>query len=137
MKRDVVLWASQSLPLTAEHEKWKPPPYLSPWAKPQRPFHTWAVDLIVGLKPPGPGGETVLIVGVCCFTKWVEAAMLGSKSSADTAWWLHKDIVCRFGVPALVRCDLGREFMGEFAEYCSQMGITLAPVTRANPRANG
>ena len=125
------------LPMAVERERWKPPPYLHPWDKPQRPFHTWAVDLITGLTPPGPAGETVLAVAVCCFTKWVEAAPLASKSSHDTTWWLHRDVSCRYGTPALIRCDQGREFMGDFSDYCRMMGIALSPVARANPRANG
>lgn len=78
-----------------------------------------------------------MIVACDAFTKWVEAGPIASKSSSDTARWLHSEIVCRYGVPAVIRCDLGKEFLGEFARYCAHMGIARLPVCRAHPRANG
>lgn len=78
-----------------------------------------------------------MIVAIDVFTKWPEAGPLLTKSSHHTTEWIHREVVCRYGVPALIRCDLGREFMGEFDGYCRDMGITISRVCRANPRANG
>ena len=94
------------------------------------------MDLITGL-PPGPNGETILVVAICAFSKWVEAAPLPDRSSTTLAQWMHVAIVCRFGVPRVVRSDQGREFRGAFGAYLERLGIHHALVSVAHPRANG
>jgi hypothetical protein len=137
MRVDVGRWCAEHYPNYTEKLRWKPPPYLSPISKSHQPFHTWSIDLITRLTPPATNGETTLIVAVDVFTKFVEAAPLVSKASLATAQWLYSTIFCRYGIPAIIRCDLGTEFKGDFAALCKQFGVQLSPVCRANPRANG
>lgn len=101
------------------------------------PFHTWSIDLVTKLLPPNEQGETTLIVAVDSFTKFVEASPIANKASLTTARWLYQSIVCRYGIPRLVRCDRGKEFEGNFKRLCHDLGIIVAPVCRAHPRANG
>jgi hypothetical protein len=75
MRLDCVKWCVQQLPSFLEHTTWRPPQHLQPSNKATAPFHTWCVDLVTGLDP-GPNGKTILVVGVCAFSKWVEAAPL-------------------------------------------------------------
>lgn len=83
----------------------------------------WCVDLVTKMEPPGAGGETVCVVAVCPFSKFVVADPLPDKSSSSTMKWLHSRIVCMFGVPYAIRVDQGTEFKGKFLRYCDSMGI--------------
>ncbi len=136
MRMDCVRWCALQLPAFLEHTTWRPPQYLHPTNKATTPFHTWCVDLITGL-PAGPGGETILVVAICAFSKWIEAAPLPDRSSATLATWMHNAITCRFGVPKIVRTDQGREFRGAFASYLDRVGAHHVLISVAHPRANG
>ena len=74
-----------------------------------------------------------MVVAVCPFSKWVEAAPLVNKSSHVVATWFHSEIVCRYGVPWGVRLDQGKEFRGFFEQYCKYLGIRLLTVYTAHP----
>ena len=78
-----------------------------------------------------------MIVAICVFCKWVELGLLKDLSSASVRDWFHENIVCRYGVPAAVRCDRGAEFRGEFESYCKCNGIQIHCIATRNPRANG
>ena len=106
-------------------------------SKLSRPFSVWCIDLITKLRPIGPGGEQYVIVAIDPFTKWVELGALAERSSAAVAGWVDFNLVSRYGVPAIIRCDRGTEFAGTFTRYCRAMGIRVTPVAVAHPRANG
>jgi hypothetical protein len=93
----------------------------------------WCIDLVSPLTPAGKYSETTMVVAVCPFSKWVEAAPLTDKSSHTVMQWLHKDIVCRFGVPWGIRVDQGREFRGSFERYCKSLGIKLLTIYTSHP----
>ena len=78
--------------------------YLFPTTKTVGPFHTFAIDIITGLDPI-TAGYTILVVCVCVFTKWIEAAALPSRSAATIRDWFHANIVCHFSKPAAVCSD--------------------------------
>ena len=63
--------------------------------------------------------------------------MLPNRSSAEITRWFHRDVVCRYGTPVCVRSDHGKEFMGNFADYLSSMGVNHQVISVAHPRANG
>ena len=102
------------LPNAVEAARFKPPPHLHPHHKGTRPFHTWAIDLITNLTPPGPRGEVHAIVCVCAFSKWVEIGPITNRQSSTVTRWFHSEITNRYGSPAAVRCDRGKEFEGAF-----------------------
>ena len=52
---------------------------LRPTAKGERPFWSWAIDLIPNL---GPEGYAILLM-VCTFSKWVEIAILPHCNAAS------------------------------------------------------
>lgn len=80
-----------------------------PTEKGQSPFEVWCIDTIVGL-PPGEGGATYLLVCVCALSKWVEAWPTDNIKSHTVMTLFHTNVTCRYGVPAVVRTDRGREF---------------------------
>ncbi len=124
-------------PVQKENASFKKPPHLHPTWKASAPFHTWAIDLIGPMTPPGPAGEQFVVVAVDVFTKWVEAYPLKNKASSTVARWFHRDVVCRYGLPYLVRSDNGKEFAGEFTKYLQHKGIKHSLTFPYHPRANG
>ena len=104
MLTDCLKYCSILLPVQIERDKFHEAPYLFPTTKTVGPFHTFAIDIITGLDPT-TAGYTILVVCVCVFTKWIEAAALPSRSSATSRDWFHGNIVCHFGKPAAVRSD--------------------------------
>ena len=124
MQRDCLLVARSSTVAQKERAQFKAQPYLFPTEKAGAPLRMWALDTIVALDPPHPSGATCIIVAVDPFSKWVEAAPLRALTSAACAEFLHDCIVCRFGVPAMVRTDRGTEYRGQFARYCKLVGIS-------------
>ncbi len=77
-------------------------------------------------------------MAVDAYTKWVEVGIAdGPYTSLWVANWVHLNITCRYGVPAVVRCDRGTEFRGDFQKYCHAFGIQVALISTAHPRANG
>lgn len=137
MLTDCIEVAFACYPRQQEKAKFRSPPYLFPTPKPHAPFRLWAVDCLTGLSPPAPDGSTDVILAVDPFTKWVEVGPLPNLDSHHTAEWFHREISCRYGLPAAVRSDQGREFLGRFQKYLTQNGITHLPIITRNPRANG
>ncbi len=64
--------------------------------------------------PEDSEGHRYLFVAVDTFSRWVEAIPLRSKESWRTAYALWSGIISRWGKPAWVTTDNGREFEGEF-----------------------
>jgi hypothetical protein len=77
------------------------------------------------------------VVCVDTMTKWVEIGTIPVHDSRSTAGWFHEHIICRYGVPSVVRSDLGTEYQGRFHEYLVSLGVKHRPISTMNPRANG
>ena len=78
-----------------------------------------------------------MVIAADIFTKWPEYCILAHLDSYHVAAFIHEYIVCRYGVPTLLRVDRGSEFKGEVIRYCKSMGIALTTIATQNPRANG
>ena len=67
----------------------------------------------------------------CYFTKWVEAVAISDQTAITVAQALVKEEVCRFGTPAYVHSDQGRQFEGtvyqEMYKLLSIKKIRTAP----------
>ena len=66
---DCVRLCSAWLPVQLERRDFRPGRVLLPTYKGNLPFECWCIDLL-------KWGEQLLIVCVCAFSKWVEAAVL-------------------------------------------------------------
>ncbi|XP_026399417.1 uncharacterized protein LOC113295283 [Papaver somniferum] len=82
-------------------------PVNSPW-----PFSKWGLD-IIGPFPTAPGGVKYLLVATDYFTKWVEAVALVRTEAAHVHRFIRENIICRFGVPAMIVSDNGKQFDSE------------------------
>ena len=71
------------------------------------------------------------------FCKWPELGKVVRLDSGEVTRWFHCNIVCRYGLPAMVRTDQGQEFSGEFSAYLKAHGILHRRISTRNPRANG
>ena len=106
---------SQSLqPQQVESARFGFSPFIRATWKGRAPFRLWCLDLVTRLEPPGTLGESTMVVAVCPFSKWGEAAPLLDKSSSTVASWFLLQLVSRYGVPWGVRVDQGKEFRGDF-----------------------
>ena len=105
MKLDCIKICQSLQPVQKEAARFGYSPSIKATWKGRGPFRLWAIDLVTKLQPPGKHGETTLVVAVCPFSKWVEAAPLEDKSSHSVATWFHSQVVCRFGVPWGIRMD--------------------------------
>ena len=56
-------------------------------------FECWCIDLVMHLKDLA-GTATIIVVVVCPFSKWVEAAPLPNCFSSTVAHWLHLEVLC-------------------------------------------
>ena len=117
------MYAYNNMASQVERANFKQPPYLHPAEKGGAPFRIWCVDTIVNLVPPAPSGATSLIVAIDPFSKWVESGLLPELNSLETANWFHNKVVCRYGLPAIVRTDRGTEYAGQFKWYLKYNGI--------------
>lgn len=80
---------------------------------------------------------TSVVVCVCAFSKWVEAWPTPDLRSETIVRLFHSNVVCRFGVPRVVRTDRGTEYAGEFKLYLRRLGVTQRVISTQHPRANG
>lgn len=81
MLTECVRVCAEVLPVQLERAKYREAPYLFPTMKTVGPFHTWCLDLVTHLQPPGDRGEQILLVMVDAFTKWIEAVPLITRTS--------------------------------------------------------
>ncbi|XP_074337232.1 uncharacterized protein LOC141674424 [Apium graveolens] len=91
---------------------------MSPW-----PFAMWGIDLIEEL-PKAKGGVKYAVVSVDYFTKWAEAEPLATITTKKLKEFVHKTIVCRYGIPYKLISNNGKQFdIKEMREFCEQLGI--------------
>ena len=58
------------------------------------------------------------MIAIDAWTKRVVYRIINPLDSRETSRFLHEDITCCYGVPAVVRCNQGKEFEGDFAAMC-------------------
>ena len=89
------------------------------------------------ISPPAPDGAHDILVAVDTFTRWVEIGTVQQLDSTHVTRWFHANIVCRYGLPGLVRTDGGAEYKGDFKAYLCDAGVRHRVMSAQNPRANG
>uniref|UniRef100_A0A5S6Q225 RNA-directed DNA polymerase n=1 Tax=Trichuris muris TaxID=70415 RepID=A0A5S6Q225_TRIMR len=103
---------------------------------PDRRFDHVHLD-IVGPLPPSRGNSYLLTM-VDRFTRWPEAVPIPNASAPVIARAFVSTWVARFGLPAAVTTDQGRQFQSSlWRELASTFGIKLARTTAYHPQANG
>ena len=101
------------------------------------PMERVAVD-IVGPLPTTAAGNRFLCVAMDYFTKWPEAYALPNHEATTVAEVLVEQLFSRFGVPAELHSDQGREFESEvFQECCKLLGVRKTRTTPLRPQSDG
>jgi len=77
---------------------------VSPW-----PFAWWGIDLL-GPFPKAAGQLKYLVVAIDYSTKWIEAEPLAKITAKNVLCFFKRNILARFGVPALVVSDNETQF---------------------------
>ena len=108
-----------------------------PTDKGARPFMCWCIDTIVRLSPPAPNGAQDVLVCIDPFSRWIEIGAIPNLNSHEVAQWFHNEIVCRYGLPLIVRSDKGSKYKGEFDSYLRANGVDHRFTATMNPRSNG
>ena len=107
-------------------------PMTAPW-----PFAQWGLD-IMGPFPMAVRQLKFLVVGIDCFTKWVEAEALATITEKNIRNFVWRNIIYRYGIPRVIVSDNGKQFdNSEFRDFCSELGIKNHFSSPAHPQANG
>ncbi|KAK8935370.1 hypothetical protein KSP39_PZI013007 [Platanthera zijinensis] len=101
------------------------------------PFAQWGIDLL-GPLPLASGQRKFIIMTIDYFTKWVEAEPLAKITEENAEQFVWKNIVCRFGIPAIIITDNGTQFTGKsFTKLCEDLKIELRHTAVSHPQSNG
>ena len=102
-----------------------------------KPFTFWAMDYMGPLPETSRSNKHILVV-VDHFTKWCEAFATPHQKATMVAPLLISKIFSRFGPPAVLHSDQGRNFEGILMhEICDSMGITKTRTTANHPQCDG
>ena len=103
-------------------QKWRPgreqPPAQLVGLQPI-PFHHIGIDTL-GPLPLTPRGNKYILVAIDFFTKWVEAKAVESTDAQTTCAFLHKEIICRHGIPEYITSDRGPEFNNQLMDIMTK-----------------
>ncbi|XP_063941290.1 uncharacterized protein LOC135149493 [Daucus carota subsp. sativus] len=84
------------------------------------------------------GGVKYVVVAVDYFTKWGEAEPLASISARKIKDFVHKSIVCRYGIPFKLISDNGKHFDSKaLRDFCEALGIKKDFSAVCHPQSNG
>jgi transposase-like protein len=98
--------------------------------------YRWSLDFAWPL-PITPRHNKYVLVMIEHFSKWIELVALPDKFSEGAAYSFLDRVLSRFGAPAEVLTDQGREFLGEFQTLCEQAMIDHRTTSRDHPEADG
>ncbi len=109
----------------------------SPIAIPACRFSHVHVDL-VGPLPQSAAGHCYLFTMIDRSTRWMEATPIKNMEASTCADAFIADWVSRFGVPATVTSDRGRQFTSAVWEtVCNKLGFHHVTTTAYHPQSNG
>ncbi|KAJ8346684.1 hypothetical protein SKAU_G00280850 [Synaphobranchus kaupii] len=101
------------------------------------PMQRVGVD-VLGPFPVTDSGNRYILVAMDYFTKWLEAFAIPDQSAATMAERLVEEMFIRFGAPAELHSDQGRNFESQvLAEVCKRLGVTKNRTTPLHPQSDG
>jgi transposase InsO family protein len=86
-------------------------------------FYCVAMDTF-GPLPETINGNKYVLVAIDHYSKWCEARPIKEPNACTVVKFLEDEIICEYGVPKYILTNNGSEWMKEFAEICSNYGIT-------------
>ena len=101
------------------------------------PMERIEIDMI-GPLPKTATGNTCALVITDCFTKWKEAIPLPDQKAVTVAHAIETEFFCRFGTPATLHADQGRNFESKlFQEVCAMLNIEKTRASPNHAQSNG
>ncbi|KAJ8369428.1 hypothetical protein SKAU_G00094560 [Synaphobranchus kaupii] len=101
------------------------------------PMERVGVD-VLGPFPVTDSSNRYILVVLDYFTKWLEAFAVPDQSAATMAERLVEEMFTRFGAPAELHSDQGRNFESQLlAEVCKRLGVTKTRTTPLQPQSDG
>jgi transposase InsO family protein len=137
MNSDVAAWVRDCQTCCRGKVTTQPAAPVQPIAVPSKRFSHVHLDL-VGPLPVAADGSTYLLTMVDRTTRWLEAAPLRTMEVAVCADTFIAVWVTRFGVPATVTTDRGRQFsLAVWSTLCQRLNIQHIETTTYHPQSNG
>ena len=101
------------------------------------PMERVAID-VLGPLPETESGNKYILIAMDYFSKWPEAYALPNQEAVTVANVLVSQFFSRFGVPAELHSDQGRNFESRvFREVCTLLGIHKTRTTALHPQSDG
>ena len=98
--------------------------------------HRVHIDL-AGPLPVTAAGYKYFMVMIDSRSKWAEVIPIEHPTAKTTARVFYREWVCRYGPPAQVTTDNGREFEGEFKDELHRLFIDRRFTAPSHPQSNG
>ncbi|GFU72129.1 hypothetical protein TNCV_3859011 [Trichonephila clavipes] len=133
---DVAKWARHCLACQKSkiHRHTRSP--LSSFQEPSQRFDHVHLDLIGPLPPSN--GYTYCLTMIDRFSKWPEAQLLKDITAETVAEAFFSSWVSRFGTPAILTTDRGRQFESSLFKALSKLrGVQKCRTTGCHPQAKG
>ena len=137
MAKDIRSWCQDCQSCARAKVTKQPAATLQPIPVPQQRFTHVHVDL-VGPLPTSKEGFRYLFTMVDRTSRWLEAVPLAAMETAACAEALIGHWVARFGVPARLTSDQGRQFTSAlWSHTCRLLGVEHITTTAYHPQSNG